>query len=187
MALDELGLTTDDVTIQQVGGQSARIAALIAGSVQAAPVDETRRQEMTDQGLNVLVQLGGTDREVAIVGVTMREEWVQQNPNTTLALVAALLEAQTMILADEEAAVDQWMKVSQSTDREAATTDVRGFTSLASKDLRWTQEGFEILRDVLATQNPAMADVNVADAYTFEFLDKLRDMGFNEKIGAPAS
>ena len=32
-----------------------------------------------------------------------------------------------------------------------------------------------------------MKDLDVTKAYTFEFLDKLRDMGFNDMVGVPRS
>jgi hypothetical protein len=51
--------------------------------------------------------------------------------------------------------------------------------------MRWSKEAWEIVRDVGAAENPALKDVDVTKAYTFEFLDKLRDMGFNEAVGVP--
>ena len=42
-------------------------------------------------------------------------------------------------------------------------------------------------QQVLATQNPAMATVDLKKAYDLSFLQKLKDIGFNTKIGVPAS
>ena len=37
-----------------------------------------------------------------------------------------------------------------------------------------------------STQNAAIANVDVAKAYDLSFLKKLKDIGFNTKIGVPA-
>ena len=50
LSLEALGLTPNDVVITEVGGQSARIAALQGGACAAAPVDAARHQEMADLG-----------------------------------------------------------------------------------------------------------------------------------------
>ena len=60
LALKELGVDPDDVTITQVGGESDRIAALAAGSVDAAPVDQFLEKDMAEQGFNKLVTLSET-------------------------------------------------------------------------------------------------------------------------------
>jgi hypothetical protein len=47
----------------------------------------------------------------------------------------------------------------------------------------WSDEAFNFPKQTLATTNPAMANVNVADAYDKSFLQKLYDMGFYTQIG----
>ena len=49
----------------------------------------------------------------------------------------------------------------------------------------WTDESFTIPRDVLATVNPAMANVDVTKAYDKSFLQKLFDGGYYTQIGNP--
>jgi hypothetical protein len=51
--------------------------------------------------------------------------------------------------------------------------------------MRPVKEAFETAKTVAASVNPAVADVDVTKAFTTQFLDKLRDMGFNDAIGAP--
>jgi ABC-type nitrate/sulfonate/bicarbonate transport system substrate-binding protein len=187
LSLKGLGLSANDVTIQQIGGQSARIAALKAGSVSAAPVDAVLEQEMTQQGFNVLIRLPDTPLELARSGLVVPRDWVQKNPNTVLALVAASLEAQQRMFTETEKAIDSYASWTQTTERPKAESAVKDFLKLARRDLRWNKEGWEIVRDVGVTENPALQDVDVTKAYTFEFLDKLRDMGFNDAVGVPKS
>jgi NitT/TauT family transport system substrate-binding protein len=185
LSLKGLGLTTSDVTIQQVGGQSARIAALKAGSIAAAPIDATLEDEMKQQGFNVLIRLPDTPLELARSGIIVPREWLAKNPNTLLALVAANLEAQQRLFSETEKAIDSYARWTQTTDRPKAEKAVKDYLQFARRDMRWSKEAWEIVRDVGAAENPALKDVDVTKAYTFEFLDKLRDMGFNEAVGVP--
>ncbi len=186
LSLKGLGLTANDVTIVQIGGQSARIAALKAGSVAAAPVDIVERENMKKEGFNILISLPDTPLDYGRNGLVMRQEFIDKNPNTVLALVAALLEAQQLLYSDTDKAVDAFQKWAQIQDRAAAEKTVKQILPYMRRDMRWSKEGFELARDVLATQDPAMQKVEVTKAYTYQFLDKLKDMGFNQAVGVPA-
>jgi NitT/TauT family transport system substrate-binding protein len=185
LALKAIGLTTNDVTLVQVGGQSARIAAVKAGSVAAAPIDVALQAEMKQQGFNILVSLPDTPLEYGRSGLLMRREWMEKNPNTVLALVAGALEGQNAIWTQTESAIDSFAKWTQTTDRSKAEVQVKEFLKTGRRDMRWSKEGWELARDVLATENPAIARVDVTKAYELKFLDQLRQMGLNDMIGVP--
>jgi hypothetical protein len=53
--------------------------------------------------------------------------------------------------------------------------------------MRWSQEGWELTKEVLASTNPELKDVDVTKAYTFVPLDRLREMGLNQQLNIPAS
>lgn len=188
LGLRALGLTPDDVTIVQIGGESARVAALTSGSVQAAPMEIFRRQDMQQRGFNLLVSVAETPNlEFIRNGLNFRREFVQQNPNTVLALVAALLEAQQQLYSQTDKAIDAYAKFAQITDRADAERRVRSLLPFFRRDMRWSQQAWEFARDVMATQNDALKSVDVTKAYSFEFLDRLRAMGFNQAVGVPGS
>jgi NitT/TauT family transport system substrate-binding protein len=178
LALRALGLANEDVTIVPVGGQSARIAALKAGSVDAAPVDASLEADMVEQGFTILSKLAEAGAELPRSGLVLDRAWMTQNPNTALALVAANLEAQHRLFSDTEAAIDAFADWTQSSDREAAAAQLRDYLKLARKDLRWNAEPWITLREIMAAADPALADVDVTKAYSFELLDKLDQMGF---------
>src|SRR6185436_4525022 len=94
LALKKLGLTTDDVTITQVGNDSARLAALQGGSVAGSMNDSTRAAEVEG--------LGGVPR----TSMTVTKEFAQQNPNLVLALTAMYYEANLMWRENPELAAE---------------------------------------------------------------------------------
>lgn len=187
LAVKALGLAAEDVTIQSIGGQSARIAALKGGSVAAAPVDEALEDEMKQQGFNILVRLSEAPVEFARSGLVFRREWVEKNPNTALAVVAAHLEARQAMNTQTDKVIDGYARWLQAKDKAQAEKEIRTFLKYFRRDLRWSKEAWENHKNVLVFANPAVKDVDVTKGYTFEFLDKLRDMGFNDAVGVPRS
>jgi NitT/TauT family transport system substrate-binding protein len=186
LALQSMGMTPNDVNIVQVGGQASRIAALKGGSVAGAVVDVAQEDEMKAQGFNILTRLPDTPLEFGRNGLLVRRDWLSQYPNTLLALTAGTLEGQNMIWNDTPKAVESFMKWAQITDRARAESEIEFFKKYGNRDMRWTKEGWERARDILAFSNPEVKDVDVEKAYTFQFLDRVREAGLNDQLGVPA-
>ncbi len=187
LALKGLNIPPTDVIVVQIGGQSARIAALQAGSVAAAPIDGAIEQEMTNRGFNILIRLAEAKAQVARSGLVLTREFVTTNPNTTLALVAANLEAHQRMFENPDAAVDAFMAWTRIPDRAQADKAVKDYLKLARRDLRWEPGAWAVAKEVQESINPALKDVDVSKAYSFTFLDRLRDLGFNDAVGLPRS
>jgi hypothetical protein len=62
---------------------------------------------------------------------------------------------------------------------------VRGVLPVSQHDLRWSREGWEIMKEVLVSVTPDVQKVDVATAYSFELLDKLQAAGLNDALGIP--
>lgn len=187
LSLKTLGLQSSDVTILQVGGESARIAALLAGSVAAAAVDDSNEDTVKGQGLNVLVHLADAPATLARAGLLVRRDWAAQHPDTVLDVVAASLEAQQRMYTDTDVAIDGFARWAQTKDRAGAAKEVRGFLRVGQRDLRTAPDGWQNLREVMATVDPRLKDVDVTTAYTYEYLDKLKALGFDRSVGVPGA
>lgn len=182
--LDQLGLTAKDVTITQVGGQSARIAAVKAGSVACAPIDLAQDAAMKKAGLNKLTDNKSSGKQWGRSGLAATADFIKSNPNTVLDAVAAVLDAQNSIFLDQATAAKNFADYAQ-TKPEDATAIIADFVTWGDRSMGWTDDAFNYPKQTLATTNPAMANVNVADAYDKSFLQKLFDMGFYQQIGDP--
>lgn len=183
IGLQNAGLTGDDVILSAVGGQSARIAALKAGSVQGAVVDSVLDSEMTAQGLNILSRTADSALEYGRNGMNTRREFLEANPNTCLAMVAALLEGQNMIFTNTAKATEIFMMWARLDNADSAAKQVQAFTTYGARNLRSTPGAWELTRTVLASVQPELLEVDVTKAYSTGPLDKLQELGLNAELG----
>jgi ABC-type nitrate/sulfonate/bicarbonate transport system substrate-binding protein len=184
LSLKSLGYSNTDAVITQIGGQSARIAALIGGSVDCAVVDSNLESDMTGQGFSILVKLKEAGIEYGRSGMGALNEWLAANPNTALVALAAELEAQNIIFTQPDVAITAYAAFRQI-EIDDATKQVNDFIQVGNRSLAWSDEAFNNARKTLALINPDIIDVPVTDAFDRSFLEKLVDIGFFEKIGAP--
>lgn len=184
LSLDALGLTPDDVVITEVGGQSARIAALQGGACAAAPVDAARHDEMAELGFNFLVNLKEEQLPWGRSGMGVTKEWLAANPNTATVVAAAVLEAQNMMWTDADKAAEYYAEFTQSSLEDAKAL-IEEFQTIGNRPMTWTDDAFENPKQVLAAVNPAMADVPVTDAFDRSVLEGLIASGFYEANGIP--
>lgn len=186
LLLKGLGYTEKDATITPVGGQSARIAALKGGSVACAVVDMTEKDAMTQQGFNVLYDETKSDLQWGRSGLMATAAFLQKNPNTALVVVASAVEAQQKMWTDADGSAKELAKFGQIKD-DAALNAVKAFQTYGSRSMLFTEDALTLPRQVLATQNQAMATVDLKKAYDLSFLNKLKDGGFFAKVGVPSS
>jgi NitT/TauT family transport system substrate-binding protein len=186
LLLKGLNYTDKDATITPVGGQSARIAALKGGSVGCAVVDMAEKDAMTSQGFNVLFDETKSDLQWGRSGLMATAAFLQKNPNTALVVAAATLEAQQKMFTDPDNSAKEFAKFAQVQDA-AALNAVKTFATYGSRTMTFTEGALQLPQQVLATQNPAMATVDLKKTYDLSFLSKLKEIGFNAKVGVPAS
>ena len=184
LGIKALNLTTNDVVITQVGGQSARIAALQGGSIECAVVDSNLEEEMIAQGFSILVHLKTAGVEWGRSGMAVRKDWLAQNPNTALVLVASALAAQNLYWTDPAAMAKAYADFNQL-ELADAEKQVADFVEIGNRSMTWADGAFENPKEVLATVNPDIIDVPVSSAYDRSLLQTLVDIGFYEKIGSP--
>jgi len=182
--LSQLGLTANDVTITQVGNQTARIAAVKAGSVGCAPIDLAQKDAMTKAGLNIIADNKSSGKQWGRSGLAGTSEFISKNPNTVLGVVAAALEAQNYMFTNTQDAGSKFAEYTQQAPEEGQKI-IQDFTTWGDRSMSWGDDAFDFPKQTLAAVNPAMASVDITKAYDKSFLQKLSDMGFYQKIGDP--
>src|SRR5438093_13233750 len=186
LLLQGIGYTAKDAVITQVGNQGSRIAALKGGSVGCAVVDMSQEKAMRDAGMNLLFDETKANLQWGRSGLMGKADFIARNPNTTLVVVAATLEAQQKMWTDASTASKEFAKFAQIKDADAESL-VKDFQGYGARDMSFTEDAFKAPKEVLATQNAAIANVDVTKAFDLSFLKKLKDIGFNTKIGVPSS
>ena len=176
-------MTPSDVEIVQIGGQSDRIAALLGGSVAAAPIDVARQEEMEAEGATLLLNLAETEQQLPRGGLNVTREFAEQNPNTVLVMVAAMMEAIQLMQDDPEAAAQEHMEWAELDDVESSRNELEVFLQFVNEDLIIGQEPWNTMQTVLAVTNPAVEDVDVTEAYNYDFVRQLDDLGFLDQFG----
>ncbi|HEX7102846.1 MAG TPA: ABC transporter substrate-binding protein [Nitrolancea sp.] len=184
-AVEGLGLTTSDVVITQVGGESERVAALKGGSIDCIIASaEYPGTVMQDMGATDVINLQEKNIYAASAGTEARIDWLAKNPNTALVAQAAMLEAQCSVWTDTETAVSKFVEFTGETQANAEDY-FDEMKKTANRDLMWEDDSMQALKDTLASVRPEIADVSLADASDHTWLQKLADIGFYDKIGCP--
>ena len=163
-----------------------RIAALKGGSVGCAVVGMSQDKAMKDLGLNLLIDLSKAKLQWGRSGLMARTDFLAKNPNTALVVVAAALEAQNSIWTDTATATAKFVDWAQ-VKPDAADLVMKDFLTYGSRSMTFTADAFTAPRDVLASVNPAVKDVDVTKAFDLSYLTKLKDIGFYQKNSIPTT
>ena len=184
LALKSLNLAATDAVITQVGGQSARLAALQGGSIDCAIIDSNMQEDMIAQGFSIVAKLKEANIEYGRSGMAATEDFLAANPNTTLVVVASLLEAQNVIFENTEEAVPHYVEFTENTEEDARAL-LEDFTEIGNRDLMWSDEAFRNPQKAIAIINPDIIDIEVTEAFNRSFVDKLVEIGYYDKLGVP--
>ncbi|HEX9495762.1 MAG TPA: ABC transporter substrate-binding protein [Candidatus Limnocylindria bacterium] len=186
LMLKGLNLTTKDATIQQVGNEGTRIAALKGGSIGCAVISISQKSALTPLGLNIVFDLSTAKLQWGRSGLQARTDFIAKNPNTVLAVVAATLLAQNAMFAETRTATEKFAEFAQLKP-EAATIAMTAFLGYGSRSMMFTEDAFLAPREVLGAVNPSAANVDVTKCFDLSFLNKLKESGFYAKNGIPTN
>jgi ABC-type amino acid transport substrate-binding protein len=186
LALKAIKLAATDATITQVGGQTARVAALKGGSVDCAVVDKSIQSEMITAGLNVVAKVYEPPQPFARSSTSVTKAFLQKNPNTVLVALAAILEGQNLFWSDTTGTTQRFAQFQQS-DAAKVTPVIQDFLNVGNRSMLWTDDVFINAKKVLVSINPDVIDVDIQKAQDKTLLQKLLDNGFYAKIGNPAT
>lgn len=184
LSLQTLGLTPEDVVITEIGGQSARIAALEGGACQAAVVDVNLQADMEAKGFHALTNLKEARLPWGRSGMGVTREWLAANPNTALNALAAVVQGQNLFWADPEFAAQSFADFNQIPIEDAAAL-VADFQEIGNRPMTWVDEAFINPQTILATVNPDIAGVDISTSFDRGPINQLIELGFYEALGIP--
>jgi ABC-type nitrate/sulfonate/bicarbonate transport system substrate-binding protein len=184
LALKSMGLSKDDVTISPVGNDAARLSALRAGSVGAAIVDADKGPELNQLGFHTLADLGKLDvAGYVTASLAMPKKFIDRYPNTALALTAMYQMGRWTTYSDVPTAAKAWAEQAEIPESEAADeVKVRNEVQ-RPLDGRCNPEVMDFVKEVLTATDSGLTAVDAKAACTNQFIDKLKQMGFQKKLG----
>jgi NitT/TauT family transport system substrate-binding protein len=186
LSLRALKMAASDVQITQIGGQTARIAALKGGSVDCAVVDKSIQRDMLAAGLNVVAKVYEPPQAFARSSTSVTRAFLTKNPNTVLVAMAAILDGQNLFWTDTSGTIQRFAQWTQS-DAAKVTPVIQDFLVVGNRSMLWTDEVFTNAQKMIVAINPDIIDVDIQKAQDRTVLQKLLDIGFYEKIGNPAT
>jgi NitT/TauT family transport system substrate-binding protein len=117
--LEDAGLNTSkDVTLLQLGGSQERLAALIRGGIDAAPVDFVFEPKMKQLGFNLVA---GQKTPFMNGPITVTVASLKANHGKWVRFVKAYLEATHYMMTNKEGSIEVLKRIVQTDDR--ATLD----------------------------------------------------------------
>jgi ABC-type nitrate/sulfonate/bicarbonate transport system substrate-binding protein len=101
LALRQLGLTRNDVTIKEAGGSPQRLAAIKSGAITAAAMNEPASTLASEQGLYPLIDLFAAKTPWLFTGLSVNKRYLDANRAVLGRFMSATLEGAYRGLTDE--------------------------------------------------------------------------------------
>jgi NitT/TauT family transport system substrate-binding protein len=102
LALRQLGLSRNDVTVKEVGGSPQRLAAIKSGAVAAAAMNEPASTLAREQGLNPMIDLFAARAPWLFTGLSVDKRYLDSHREILVRFLNATLEGGYRGLSDEK-------------------------------------------------------------------------------------
>ncbi|MGH8546089.1 MAG: ABC transporter substrate-binding protein [Gammaproteobacteria bacterium] len=181
MALRAVGADPNRATMIQVGGSSARIAAVKKGSVFAAPVSGTvfagRGEEYK---LHKIIDLAEKGVEFPYDTLFTTREFAAKNEKTVLGLIKGIVKSIRFFYDNKDQSLAIASKKLRNPKKEVMLREWDYMTRnhILQKVPYPTKEGFDALFKGMAIENPKAGSLRMEDVVDLSFLDKLKQAGF---------
>ncbi|HME62701.1 MAG TPA: ABC transporter substrate-binding protein, partial [Candidatus Binatia bacterium] len=131
--LEDAGLnTTKDVTLLQLGGSQERLAALIRGGIDAAPVDFAFEPKMKHMGFHLVA---GKKTPFMNGPITVTVASLKANRNKWVRFVKAYLEATQYMTTNKEGSIEVLKRIIPPDDKETLEHAYEEMRTRATVDL----------------------------------------------------
>lgn len=184
MALARVGLNPEkDVTILQIGTQTARFAALQSKNVQATIFTPPFTLTARKLGYNTLIDMAQLNIPFELTALLTRKSFIKTQRETVASVIAALAEAIHFYKREKEPSIKILGKYLQTTDREALEETYREIALKVVPEKPYaTLPGIQTIIDELAKTNPKVKTSKPEEFVDMSFIKKLDDEGFFERL-----
>ncbi len=186
LALRELGLSREDVTVLQIGGAGERLAAVQSGNVQAVPLPAPVTVQAEKLGLRPLLNLAERDVPWIFDGLVVSQAALQHDRDKLKRLLQAYLEGGHLGLRSPDKARAVIGQQFKTEDAEAIAAAYRDFARLFIPDGQPDPEGIRNVLHEVAASDPNAQAVRPEDVVDTSLLEELTRDGFFQRLGAAA-
>jgi NitT/TauT family transport system substrate-binding protein len=170
LALNQFGVTPNDVQIIQVGGSQARLVALKAGAIQATVLSPEEALVAQKMGFNVLFDFIEKGIEFPHVNFVARDDYLETQPQTVRGFMRAYLDAVRYYKTHRAEAVKKIMSLSKLPERQMAEVVYDGSLRATPDDGKPTVKGMEVVLEAAGKENPKAKFLTVHQLLDLRFL-----------------
>jgi ABC-type nitrate/sulfonate/bicarbonate transport system substrate-binding protein len=184
MALAKVGLNPEkDVTLLQIGAQTARAAALQSKSVQATIITPPFTLTARKMGFNTLIDMAQLNIPYQLTALVTSRSFVKSHADVLMAVIRSTAEAVHFYKTQKEPSLKILSKYLQTTDREALEETYREVSLKAVPEKPYpTLAGIQTILDELAVKNPKLKTAKPEDFVDMSFAKKLDDEKFFDRL-----
>lgn len=177
--LEMFGLQAQkDVTLLQIGAQTARFAALRSGQVQSTFVVPPLTLVARKAGLRELADLGELGFPSSSGAFVVMQSTIERQPKEIYGVLRAVARAIRIYKTDKDQGIGAIRRFMKLDDREALEETWR-MNAKVLKDIPSPPlAGIRVVRDFLAQTEPEVKKMNLDGFITTQFTDRLQREGF---------
>jgi NitT/TauT family transport system substrate-binding protein len=169
--LEDAGLNTSkDVTLLQLGGSQERLAALVRGGIDAAPVDFAFEPKMKQMGFHLVV---GKKTPFMNGPIVVTAASLKANRGKWVRFVKAYLEATHYMTTNKDGSIQVLRRIMQSDDKETLEHAYEEMRARATVDLLPPEAAVENLIKMMTYVDKRSATVDRAKLADYSILKEL--------------
>lgn len=177
LALLKLGLNQKDVQLIQLGGDAQRLAALMAGQVQAIPLQEPTSTKAREAGFNTLVDLPATGMPYSFDGLVTTADYIKDHREVLVRFLQAYVEGAYLALFNKKLAEQVIRTEYKMDDPNAIEATYAAFSRFMPRDAAPTQAAAQNVIQQVQKTGGAVSSTNPADYLDLSLLGDLQKSG----------
>ena len=182
-ALKHMGIDLKDITILQLGEQSTRLTAMMAGQLEAAvflPPITTMAQK---QGMNVLLDLAELGAAFQITGLGSSQRFLTQQRPTAVRFMRSFVEGIHYFKTHKAESMKTIAKYMKINDMEAVSATYDYFApNIVPQKPYPSLKGIKALIDLTAAEKPELRNVSPERFVNTTILKEVDDSGFIDRL-----
>ena len=184
MALARVGLNAEkDVTLLQIGVQTARYAALQSKNVQATIITPPFTLTARKAGFQTLIDMSELNIPFQLTGMLALRPYLKSNPDMALAVIRTLSEAIHFYKHEKETTIKILGRYLKTEDREALEETHREIAVKSMPEKPYpTLAGIKTILDETALRNPKAKGLRPEDFVDSSFVKKVDDEGLFARL-----
>jgi ABC-type nitrate/sulfonate/bicarbonate transport system substrate-binding protein len=152
------------------GGSAVRLAAVLAGSIDAALISYTQEKQAQKLGLTVVP----ISMEYIQGAITTQKSYLEKNRNTVKAFLKGLGESVGAIRSDKEATISVIQRVLKTDDRESLEHAYEVLRSQVVADLYPTEQSIDSVLKTMSYEDPVFGSIPPFKYFDLSLLQEIK-------------